>query len=360
MRIRHAKFEFNVESIKCCYSRVLLLFTNKYIQHVHTIPLVFSNIKNKKKQSHTMAFNSKQKKLTSFFAQKNRSVNADKKQGNAVQLSKNQQLRQILNDLQSKQRATANPVASANAYHAPILDTIEAQRKAERHRCNAEKQKNKTKEPALDVLNGCKQNYFHGPTYGDHTEGKKSWKGYFEHKNKKMREQLKGDGRSFYGDLSSNGIRFNKTRHRNADPKDEEHVDMPRPAAKRRKLNEEHTDDVNKSGVSNIFKGVTVYFRGRTDDLSSFHLKKVLMMHGGNFSVHSNAKVTHCVTTNLSRSKINKCVNKIGKSRAHHVYYVNSKWITDSVRNARLMKEDDYLVFKTKNYGDIKNFFSAK
>jgi len=318
-----------------------------------------------------MASNSKQQKLTSFFVQ-NKNKNAVSGQNEKVKLSKNQRLRQILNGMQAKQQHR-NPTATKedNPYYAPILDQIEKQRKYERERLIKENKKYNKKDLGIEILNGCKQNYFHGPTYGDHTDSKASWKGYYDHRNKKMRKQFKNSDRSIYGDLSSNGIHFdqdsfhrNKTkkRDRNKLECNDNAKKIESKSNKKRKLNamDSSKNENEHECAFGIFKGVTVYFNGRTNDLSSFHLNKVVTMNGGNFSVHPNKDVTHVITTNLARSKINKAIGKMGKFRAHKVYYVHSEWITDSVRNGVLMKEDKYLVFKTNKHGDIKNYFKTK
>eukprot|EP00483_Globobulimina_turgida_P004584 UN04593 len=156
-----------------------------------------------------------------------------------------------------------------------------------------------------------------------------------------MRKQMKNTDNSIYGDLSSNGIHFNKNTKKKKRKLNEEKIDTK----KRRKLND----------VCNIFDGVIVYFNGRTSDLSSFHLNKVLLINGGNFSVHSNSKVTHIVTTNVSRSKLKRSTN-----RKNNVFYVTSEWITDSVKNGVRMKEDNYLVLKTNKNGQIKNYFHTQ
>ena len=337
----------------------------------------------------TSTMSSKQQKLTSFFVQ------SKKKQSNKVddndkpKLSKNERLRELLNDMKAKQ-GNKNPghsdINPSIPFYAPILDQISEQRKEERKRLIKSNQKYSSSSMGIQLINGQNQNYFHGPTYGDHTDSKASWKGYFEHRNKKMRKQFKNTDRSIYGDLSSNGIHFNKTEYlkNKANPQKKLNVnnknDKKRersesssknnePSPKKRKLMDNDSkenqyddeDEDEEEEIDGIFNGVTVYFNGRTNDLSSFHLNKVLIMNGGNFSVNPNSKVTHIVTTNLSRSKINRAINKMGKFKSHQVYYVKSEWITDSVRNGKLMDENDYLVFKSTKHGkDISNYFNKK
>merc|ERR1712083_188081 len=65
---------------------------------------------------------------------------------------------------------------------------------------------------------------------------------------------------------------------------------------KKRKLNSSNIDsktgnedDLEKDmspQFEGIFSRVTVYFNGRTEDLSNFHLKKVVVLNGGNFRVN--------------------------------------------------------------------------
>ena len=323
---------------------------------------------------------SKQHKLTSFFGQTKKQ--SSKTEDDKPKLSKNERLRELLNDMKSKQ-GDKNPGHSdlnpSIPFYAPILDKIGEQRKKERERLIKSNKKYSSSSMGIQFLNGQNQNYFHGPTYGDHTDSKASWKGYFEHRNKKMRKQFKNTDRSIYGDLSSNGIHFNKEEYlkNKVNPQKrlrslESNDDISSPKKKRKLMDnndnndykekdDDDDDDSSTEEINGIFNGVTVYFNGRTNDLSSFHLNKVLIMNGGNFSVNPSSKVTHIVTTNLSRSKINRAINKMGKFKSHKVYYIKSEWITDSVRNGKLMDENDYLVFKTTKHGnDISNYFNKK
>ena len=241
-----------------------------------------------------------------------------------------------------------------------------------------------------DILDQINSNLTHGPTWGDHTGSKTHWKGYFEHRNEKLRKQSKLSEQSVYADLSSNGVHFEKktlhkhqedrlkstkkssTKRSRIDP-ETKGKDSDYDGAKRRKLNGGKSWNVDlcdekETGRSKekspqfegIFSGVTVYFNGRTEDLSNYHLKKVVTLNGGNFRVNMSKDVTHVITNNLSRSKINRAIEKMGKARASHAFYVRAGWITDSVRAGRLLKEEDYLVFKTKKYGDIQSYFATK
>ena len=55
------------------------------------------------------------------------------------------------------------------------------------------------------------------------------------------------------------------------------------------KILNENNNDSNKiqnpkqKKESKIFEGVIAYFNGRTEDLSAFHLNKILVLNGGNF-----------------------------------------------------------------------------
>ena len=293
-----------------------------------------------------MASKGQQSKLTSFFVQ------TKGEQHEHPKLSKTEQLKEILSKMQ-KDKSNNNKSATKSSTNPPHYATIFNQAHNQRKNRLAQQKK---KEIGIEILKDCRQNHFHGPTHGDHSEGKKTWSGYYEHRAEKMQKQFREAPKSIYGNLTSTGIYFDKNRKRKK--KINQNDDDMKTTNKKRKLN----DDADKNEcVSRIFDGVTVYFQGRTADLSSYHLNKVVLLNGGNFAVHPNARVTHIITTNLARSKMNRAIAKMGKMNVHRVYYVNSKWITDSVRNGKLMKEDEYLVFSTNKYGaNIDKYFDKQ
>merc|ERR1719474_944732 len=278
------------------------------------------------------------------------------------------------------QQNTTGPTGDGHGdtpYYEQNLAAIEAKKERKRKR---------EEETGIDkeVLDQMNRNFTHGPTWGDHTEGKRHWTGYFQHRNEKLKKQCTRSDRSIYGDLSSNGVHYDKqtiskhhedrlksakrlhaTKSRVGDDsmssrrsrEKESEYDI----SKRRRLNheeeKEHSADMELKG---IFEGVTVYFNGRTEDLSNYHLKKVVVLNGGSFRVNMSKDVTHVITNNLCRSKINRAVDRMGKARANQAFYVRAGWITDSMRNGKRMKEKEYLVFKTKKYGDLQSYFAAK
>ena len=336
-----------------------------------------------------MAYRAKPGKITSFFGAKNGSDDMKVKNKDDVHLNKEERLALLLNNMKShKQQISATTTSDGlgdASYYEHNLAKIEAKKK--RKRQNADQ--SGISKDILDQING---DLSHGPTWGDHTEGKGHWTGYFEQKNKKLRKQFKLSDRSVYGDLSSNGVHFNKkTVHKHHEDRLNSATKVTAKRSrisddlkcsnnninnsecgqsKRRKLNASAVGDCDEKGdtvetaeeeeFEGVFKRVTVYFNGRTGDLSNFHLKKVITLNGGNFRVNMSKDVTHVITNSLSRSKIKRAVEKMGKARASHAFYVRAAWITDSVRLGKLMKEEDYLVFKTKKYGNLNSYFTAK
>ena len=305
---------------------------------------------------------------------------------------------------------------------------------------------------------GSKQQYFHGPTHGDHSDAKAHWKGYFDYRNKKMKDQFKQSDSFVYSNLTSSGLHFSKKQkltmnngnnmnqektktktkmthgiNMGTNGKDSNHnsnssnVNNGEPLRKRARIssvnisrggnnsnfgridlngNENDNENVNtiekkmaqdgrnenrnndnfnsencdkehetfkdkdkdkekrKRGNGKIFDGCVIYFNGRNtkenNGLSSYHLNKVIVLNGGTLSVIPNSSVTHVICTNLSRSKTNRAIDKIGKKknkRCKHCYYVTSQWISDSIKNETRMKEEQYSVIVNQQFQNIKNFF---
>ncbi|CAN9497523.1 unnamed protein product [Ophioblennius macclurei] len=104
-------------------------------------------------------------------------------------------------------------------------------------------------------------------------------------------------------------------------------------AAKVSKLDEQFKLDAprekQKDGsYSSIFGGVAIYVNGYTDP-SADELRRLMMLHGGQFHVYySRSKTTHIIANNLPN-------NKIQELKGEKV--IRPEWITDSIKAGRLL-----------------------
>ncbi|XP_014890139.1 DNA repair protein REV1 isoform X1 [Poecilia latipinna] len=117
-------------------------------------------------------------------------------------------------------------------------------------------------------------------------------------------------------------------------------------AAKVTKLDEQFklnaTREKQKEGTgSSIFSGVSIYVNGYTDP-SADELRRLMMVHGGQFHVYySRSKTTHIIANNLPNCKIQEL-------RGEKV--IRPEWITDSIKAGRLLP-----CFKYQLYAKQKN-----
>lgn len=112
-------------------------------------------------------------------------------------------------------------------------------------------------------------------------------------------------------------------------------------AAKVSKLDEQFklaapTEKLKEGTSSSIFKGIAIYVNGYTDP-SADELRRLMMLHGGQFHVYySRSKTTHIVANNLPNSKIQEL-------RGEKV--VRPEWITDSVNAGQLLPYLKYQLY---------------
>ncbi|GAB9469309.1 hypothetical protein Gpo141_00006590 [Globisporangium polare] len=99
----------------------------------------------------------------------------------------------------------------------------------------------------------------------------------------------------------------------------------------------------NIAAKTQIFKvGCRIIFNGRTGNISSYYLAKLVQDHGGNVcSALTSAGVTHMVGANLSGSKAQKVIKAAGK-----VKVVSPEWILQSVKHKKRQAEFDFLLYK--------------
>lgn len=113
-------------------------------------------------------------------------------------------------------------------------------------------------------------------------------------------------------------------------------------AAKVSKLDEQFNLDAPREKLrdagsfTNIFSGVAIYVNGYTDP-SADELRRLMMLHGGQFHVYySRSKTTHIIANNLPNSKIQELKGE---------KVIRPEWITDSVQAGRLLPYLQYQLY---------------
>ncbi|XP_026000887.1 DNA repair protein REV1 isoform X2 [Astatotilapia calliptera] len=112
-------------------------------------------------------------------------------------------------------------------------------------------------------------------------------------------------------------------------------------AAKVSKLDEQFRLDAprekQKEGAcSSIFTGVAIFVNGYTDP-SADELRRLMMLHGGQFHVYySRSKTTHIIATNLPNSKIQELKGE---------KVIRPEWITDSIKAGHLLPYLQYQLY---------------
>lgn len=112
-------------------------------------------------------------------------------------------------------------------------------------------------------------------------------------------------------------------------------------AAKVSKLDEQFklavpTEKLKEGASSNIFTGISIYVNGYTDP-SADELRRLMMLHGGQFHVYySRSKTTHIIANNLPN-------NKIQELKGEKV--IRPEWITDSVKAGHLLPYLKYQLY---------------
>ncbi|CAK4085947.1 unnamed protein product [Aphanomyces euteiches] len=94
--------------------------------------------------------------------------------------------------------------------------------------------------------------------------------------------------------------------------------------------------------ISTLFQGCNFYFNGRTGNVSSYYLIKMVKAHGGSISItHRKSRVTHVIATNLSGSKTEAVLQSGGR-----IHCVQPQWILDSIEKGKRQPEAKYVVCK--------------
>lgn len=105
---------------------------------------------------------------------------------------------------------------------------------------------------------------------------------------------------------------------------------------KKRKLNQQFEEMGDR--ISTIFNGVNIYVNGFTEP-SDTELKKLIYLHGGNYSYKYSSDVTHVIATSIPDVKIKNMPNVVA---------VSPRWILDSLEAKKLMHTEKYRLYSAK------------
>ncbi|KAL7720788.1 DNA repair protein REV1 [Entamoeba marina] len=106
-------------------------------------------------------------------------------------------------------------------------------------------------------------------------------------------------------------------------------------------LQGQFNDEQQRYQKSSLFSDVTVWVTGRTNPSESI-LRSLVLQHGGHYEMYYSAKkVTHIIATQLSYTK-----NK----KFEHKQIVTPNWIIDSIRSAKLLPTESYLLDLNRSF----------
>ncbi|KDO23099.1 hypothetical protein SPRG_11943 [Saprolegnia parasitica CBS 223.65] len=106
--------------------------------------------------------------------------------------------------------------------------------------------------------------------------------------------------------------------------------------------------------LSAIFQGCNLYFDGRTGNVSSYYMTKMVKEHGASVSImHRKTRVTHIVAENLNGSKTEALLKSRGK-----ILCVHPNWVLDSIKKGKRQPEFKYAIYKdAAAASSIQTFF---
>lgn len=164
----------------------------------------------------------------------------------------------------------------------------------------------------------------HGVSVSDHGRDKETWPGYWENRERKLRNQAVDS--NLYKAVSG---RINSRCQ--ASPHATSSVCGPKESNEQKDQN------------SDYFKHCCLYFDGRvdgSDGLSNFSLGKLARLHGGEVACRlTKGGVTHVVCTRLSGSKELAALKGCASRNIVHLYFVRPEWITQSIASRRRLSE---------------------
>ncbi|KAJ7379684.1 deoxycytidyl transferase [Desmophyllum pertusum] len=111
--------------------------------------------------------------------------------------------------------------------------------------------------------------------------------------------------------------------------------------AKVQKLEVQFKEDIPKEpqdvDASQIFEKVVIHINGYTVPPAD-ELRRLVYLHGGRYQqYYTKRTVTHIIATNLPNSKIQELRDEL---------VVHPSWILDSIKAARLLPVDEYLLYQ--------------
>ncbi|KAH3742813.1 hypothetical protein Pelo_15798 [Pelomyxa schiedti] len=126
-----------------------------------------------------------------------------------------------------------------------------------------------------------------------------------------------------------------------------ERLDLPYShGSGRRGIRQEPGEGKGKKGPEDgIFWGCSFYFEGYTDNVSAYHLRKLVLSNGGSVQRwFSKSLVSHVICTGMSASKMHKIISSSpsARSRACGPVMVTPGWILASCKAGALAPLWDY------------------
>ncbi|OQR94673.1 DNA repair protein REV1 [Achlya hypogyna] len=91
------------------------------------------------------------------------------------------------------------------------------------------------------------------------------------------------------------------------------------------------------SSVDRLFAGIVVFVNGHTEPPKE-ELRRLVLLHGGQYEAYQTSRVTHMIATHLAESKLKELLRARKPLPVLH-----PKWIVDSIANGRLCRTQPYL-----------------
>lgn len=115
--------------------------------------------------------------------------------------------------------------------------------------------------------------------------------------------------------------------------------------------------------VSNVFHHCYVHVNGATSPPLQ-DIRRLVTLHGGEFAAYKTSRVTHIVCEYLTDAQLKQEMSKVklqSMANQRKIWFVQAKWITESVNRGKRQPEADYLPrgLKGRFGSDLKSLMSS-
>lgn len=115
--------------------------------------------------------------------------------------------------------------------------------------------------------------------------------------------------------------------------------------------------------VSNVFHQCYVHVNGATSPPLQ-DIRRLVTMHGGEFAAYKTSRVTHIVCEYLTDAQLKQEMGRVklqSMANQRKIWFVQAKWVTESVSRGKRQPEADYLPrgLKGRFGGDLKSLMSS-